>query len=85
MQLQHAWEHNLLALALEALHFHSEHPNRDVNFEDALLENAYGYCESLTAVNSRSFHLASNLLPYDKRRAPTQLGSRVFAPREDPT
>lgn len=69
MQLQHTWEHNLLDLATEALHFHSEQPHSAMTFEDALLEHAYAYCESVTAVNSRSFHMASNLLPPDKRRA----------------
>lgn len=69
MQLQHTWEHNLLDLATEALHFQNEQPHGAMTFEDALLETAYAYCESVTAVNSRSFHLASNLLPPDKRRA----------------
>jgi phytoene synthase len=40
-----------------------------MTFEESLLENAYRYCESVTAVNSRSFHLASGLLTPDKRRA----------------
>ena len=69
MQLQHTWEHNLLDLATEALHLHNEQPKAALTFEEALLENAYSHCESLTAVNSRSFHLASGLLPRDKRRA----------------
>ena len=69
MQLQHTWEHNLLDLATEALHVHNEQPKAALTFEETLLENAYGHCESLTAVNSRSFHLASGLLPRDKRRA----------------
>jgi phytoene synthase len=69
MQLQHAWEHNLLDLATEALHLHDEQPKAALTFEETVLEHAYGYCESVTAVNSRSFHLASGLLPVDKRRA----------------
>ena len=69
MQLQHTWEHNLLDLATEALHIHNEQPKAALTFEETLLENAYSHCESLTAVNSRSFHLASGLLPRDKRRA----------------
>ena len=69
MQLQHTWEHNLLNLATEALHVHNEQPKAEMTFEAALLETAYGYCEGVTAVNSRSFHLASGLLTPDKRRA----------------
>jgi phytoene synthase len=38
-------------------------------FDRALLESSYTYCDSVTAVNSRSFHLASSLLPVDKRKA----------------
>lgn len=33
------------------------------------MARAYEYCESVTPVNSRSFHLASALLPADKRQA----------------
>jgi len=79
MQLEHAWEHSLLALAYEALHRGEERGShneagRDVapheTAEDAVaLAQAYDYCESLTAVNSRSFHLASGLLPPDRRAA----------------
>ena len=69
MQLQHTWEHNLLDLATEALHVHNQQPKAEMTFEAALLETAYGYCEAVTAVNSRSFHLASGLLTPDKRRA----------------
>ncbi len=34
-----------------------------------LLDRAYRYCESVTAFHSRTFHLASGLLPEAKRRA----------------
>lgn len=34
-----------------------------------LLRDAYEHCERLTSVHSRSFHLASSLLPWAKRRA----------------
>jgi phytoene synthase len=68
MQLQtHAWEHNLLSLAHEA---RSTHADGEHHFFDAeLLSHAYGYCESVTAVHSRSFYMASGLLPYEKRQA----------------
>jgi phytoene synthase len=37
--------------------------------DEALLEQAYAYCREITATHSRSFYLASSLLPVDKRRA----------------
>ncbi len=67
MQLQHAWERTLLDLAYEALHL--EQPTNEATFDQELLSNAYAYCESLTAINSLSFHLASRLLPADQRHA----------------
>lgn len=68
MQLQtHTWEGTLLALAHEARG--SEQTAPTLHVERELLENAYAYCESITAVHSRSFHLASALLPAEKRRA----------------
>jgi len=67
MQLQHTWERNLLNLAYEALH--SDPPVATKSFDPVLLAHSYRHCESITAVNSRSFHLASQLLPPDKRRA----------------
>jgi phytoene synthase len=69
MQLHHAWERSLLDLAYEALHPQNAPSAGAASFDSALLDNAYSYCESLTAVNSRSFHLASSLLPSDKQRA----------------
>ena len=67
MQLQHAWERTLLDLAYEALH--GEHTPAPASFDRTLLESAYEQCESITAVNSRSFYLASRLLTPEKRRA----------------
>lgn len=67
MQLQHAWERTLLDLAYEALHVDA--PTATMSFDQTLLEQSYRQCESITAVNSRSFHLASRLLPAEKRRA----------------
>lgn len=67
MQMQHAWERNLLELAYEALHF--ELPVKPASFDKTLLDNAYAFCEHVTSANSRSFHLASALLAKGKRRA----------------
>ena len=79
MQLEHAWEHSLLALAYEPLHRSEDRGTlgeagsyvRDdgAACDTATLAQAYDYCESVTAVNSRSFHLASGLLPADQRAA----------------
>lgn len=61
------WEYQLLAWAQEPLrslatkeHIHS---NRE------MLAAAYRYCEALTRFHSRTFYLASSLLPAEKRRA----------------
>jgi len=64
----HIWERKLLSLAYET------RPSIAVRAPVAthnpvLLRRAYTYCEALTATHSRSFHLASSLLPPDKRRA----------------
>jgi len=68
MQLQtHAWEHALLSLAHEARH--TDVPVRELKVDPQTLARAYEYCESVIAVHSRSFHLASSLLPREKRRA----------------
>ena len=37
--------------------------------DEDLLERAYAHCTSVTALHSRSFYLATGLLPADKRRA----------------
>jgi 15-cis-phytoene synthase len=69
MQLEHAWERGLLDRAYEALRLQGEHPATSADFDHALLNAAYDYCDHFTALNSRSFHLASSLLPAGKRRA----------------
>ncbi|HRW07506.1 MAG TPA: squalene/phytoene synthase family protein [Caldilineaceae bacterium] len=68
MQLQtHAWEGALVALAHEARTHEQALPHLHIDAE--LLASAYDYCESITALHSRSFHLASALLPRHKRKA----------------
>jgi len=62
------WEQPLLALAYEAAWSH-RNERATVRYEDKLLEQAYAHCESMTAQHSRSFSLASRLLPAPKRRA----------------
>lgn len=63
----HGWERRLIDLAHEALEgqiaaaFH-------ITGDDRALAAAYKQCERITKAHSRTFHLASGLLPRDKRR-----------------
>ncbi len=63
----HTWEQPLLALARDAWSSVACLP-RSVA-DAAALERAYAHCEAITAAHSRSFYLATQLLPYAKRRA----------------
>ena len=63
-----AWERPLLSMAHKAHHYGTIHPVT-TNYDPQLLDDAYNQCDSLTAAHSRSFHLASSLLPTPKRRA----------------
>lgn len=64
----HAWEHSLLSLASTEHDAPAETSHRHES-DEALLARAYARCEELTAQHSRSFYMASRLLPPDKRRA----------------
>lgn len=64
----HAWERSLLSLAYEANHSITPFSG-ETKRNRALLKRAYAHCEAITASHSRSFHLASGLLPANKRRA----------------
>jgi phytoene synthase len=69
MQLQtHTWERALLSLAHEA-HQAEPTPHHLHHMDAATLARAYDYCESVIAIHSKSFLLASALLPLEKRRA----------------
>ncbi|HEY7092907.1 MAG TPA: squalene/phytoene synthase family protein, partial [Ktedonobacterales bacterium] len=61
------WEYTLLARAYEALH--SPAPTRLVQNERAICSDAHTYCARLIRANSRTFYLASALLPAPKRHA----------------
>jgi phytoene synthase len=63
-----AWEGALLPLAYEAEHQDADESPQPVR-DTALLHRAYAYCAWLTARHSRTFSLASGLLPPEKRRA----------------
>ncbi|MFZ4827184.1 MAG: phytoene/squalene synthase family protein [Phototrophicaceae bacterium] len=67
LQIQ-AWEYSLLARAQEALQNH--HPFEDFVRADAhQLESAYEHCDQITNLHSKTFFMASALLPPHKRRA----------------
>jgi phytoene synthase len=68
MQQIQTWEPMLLRLAHEAIYLSVEEQPRQRR-DAGLLDAAFAYCEEVTAVHSRSFHMASALLPAEKRRA----------------
>ena len=55
------WESNLLGMALEAFD-HRTMPGI-ATMDSNLLSHAYRACEDITRRNSRTFYLASGLLP----------------------
>lgn len=63
------WEHTLLSLAGEAMKAATAVSHHFPVHDDQLLKKAYTHCEGITAVHSRSFHLASALMPASKRLA----------------
>jgi 15-cis-phytoene synthase len=66
--MQANWEHRLLDLAGDI-----PHPSTKPLFSywagDAVLQRAYSACDRITRQNSKSFHMASGLLPEEKRSA----------------
>lgn len=69
MSLQpHNWEPELLSLAYEGLDTVKRADSKTV-FDRTLLEKSYHYCKNVTARHSRSFYLASSLLPRHKQQA----------------
>lgn len=66
-----SWEQRLLSWAWEGVEGRTPaeptHASRVA--DDELLQRAYAYCTSLTQRHSRTFYLASGLLPPAKRRA----------------
>lgn len=64
---RHGWEARLLRLAGEARR--PEPPALPVTAGAGRLQWAYAHCAALTRAHSRSFHLATALLPAGKRRA----------------
>ncbi len=66
--MQAHWEHHLLALAGEPSQ-PSHRPTFSYWAADSALDSAYRECAVITRRHSKSFYLASNLLPRPKREA----------------
>jgi phytoene synthase len=64
----YSWENQLLSLAGEAWHMKTAVSAAPIA-EDHLLKEAYTECKTITAEHSRSFYIASSLLPEEKRHA----------------
>ncbi len=65
--LPQTWEHQLIMLAEQAQHTRPEPVSHHADFDR--LAAAYRYCADLTRQHSKTFYLASALLPAHKRRA----------------
>ena len=63
------WEEKLLDLSLNAMSVTKDGIKPIHTAMNLDLENAMATCEAITAEYSRSFHLATSLLPSEKRRA----------------
>jgi 15-cis-phytoene synthase len=63
------WEQKLVSLAHEALETSPLVPEVNTMIDPDILENAYAECESITSEYSRSFYMATSLLPGEKKRA----------------
>lgn len=62
-----AWETTLLTWAYHALE--NQMPIEPVRADGVTLASAYAYCEEMTRLHSRTFFMASSLLPRPKRLA----------------
>lgn len=67
LQLQHTWEYRLMAWAEEALQ--NALPMPYIHADNSILDIAYQHCSDVTKHHSRTFYIASGLLPREKRRA----------------
>jgi phytoene synthase len=66
--MQAHWEHRLISMAGQVT-YPSTRPDFSYWAGDAALEKAYALCGRVAAHHSKSFHLASALLPEEKRSA----------------
>jgi 15-cis-phytoene synthase len=67
LQIQQPWEYRLVTWAEEALNSHK--PGEGIQADRQILDAAYAHCANVTRTHSRTFYLASGLLPGPKRRA----------------
>ncbi len=66
LQVPNTWEYRLLTWAQEALK--SGAPGL-IHADTDILDAAYQHCEAITRQHSKTFFMASSLLPLEKRRA----------------
>jgi phytoene synthase len=66
--LNKGWDQNLLSRAMSDLSEQSSILLQDHHLGETL-ETAYGYCSKITAIHSKSFFMASNLLPPETRKS----------------
>lgn len=69
VQSQYSWEMRLLLAAQEAFHTNSLGDTATIAVDDNLLATAYQHCRKLTRFHSRTFYIASGLLPREKKQA----------------
>jgi phytoene synthase len=62
-----SWERRLFALAHEPLQY--QHRQDSIDADQETLSQAYAFCAEVTRQHSKTFYLASGLLPRAKRRA----------------
>ena len=65
--LTRSWERRLFVLAHEPLEHHE--PPLSIQADEETLERAYGHCVAVTREHSKTFSMASALMPPAKRRA----------------
>lgn len=68
MASSQTWERTLLSFAYEPS-LSVATPSPVCITDEDLLDQAYAYCDGVTARHSRTFHTATSLLPREKRRA----------------
>lgn len=68
MTVYFRWEENLHSMALKAFEHHHEADSHN-HTTDPLLQQAYQHCQDITRENSKTFYMASSLLPSEKRRS----------------
>lgn len=62
------WESPILSLAYDAIRSNKSN-NESLAYDKDILDEAYAHCEAITSIHSRSFSLASGLLPGQKQQA----------------